>query len=114
MKKIRRLINMIRFDFIIGVIVLVFIGERSRLMAFFGGIFLLLSAVEFTLRFLCEIDERRKNGESYIYEEKGRRTLCQVRSKAGEKQPVSEVRAVTGSGTGGKGEIFLDEEKRRT
>lgn len=114
MKKIRRLINMIRFDFIIGVIVLVFIGERSRLMAFFGGIFLLLSAVEFTLRFLCEIDERRKNGESYIYEEKGRRTLCQVRSKAGEKQPVSEVRAVPGSGTGGKGEIFLDEEKRRT
>ena len=114
MKKIRRLINMIRFDFIIGVIVLVFIGVRSRLMAFFGGIFLLLSAVEFTLRFLCEIDERRKNGESYIYEEKGRRTLCQVRSKAGEKQPVSEVRAVPGSGTGGKGEIFLDEEKRRT
>ena len=114
MKKIRRLINMIRFDFIIGVIVLVFIGERSRLMAFFGGIFLLLSAVEFTLRFLCEIDERRKNGESYIYEEKGRRTLCQVRSKAGEKQPVSEVRAVPGSGPGGKGEIFLDEEKRRT
>ena len=114
MKKIRRLINMIRFDFIIGVIVLVFIGERSRLMAFFGGIFLLLSAVEFTLRFLCEIDERRKNGESYIYEEKGRRTLCQVRSKAGEKQPVPEVRAVPGSGTGGKGEIFLDEEKRRT
>jgi hypothetical protein len=115
MKKIRRLINMIRFDFIIGVIVLVFIGERSRLMAFFGGIFLLLSAVEFTLQFLCEIDERRKNGESDIYKAKGRGTLREVRGKAGEEQPFSEMRVMHSSGTGGKGEeVFLDEEKGRS
>lgn len=115
MKKIRLLINTIRFSLIVGIVILVFIGERSRIMAMFGGIFLLLSVVEFILQFLCEIDERRKNGESDIYKAKGRRTLCQVRSKAGEKQPVSEVRVMHSSGTGGKGkEIFLDEEKGRS
>lgn len=115
MKKIRRLINMIRFDFIIGVIVLVFIGERSRLMAVFGGIFLLLSVVEFVLQFLCEIDERRKNGESDIYKAKGHGALCEVRGKAGEEQPLSEMRGMHSNGARGKGkEIFLDEEKGRS
>lgn len=60
MKKIRLLINTIRFSLIVGIVILVFIGERSRIMAMFGGIFLLLSVVEFILQFLCEIDERRK------------------------------------------------------
>lgn len=114
MKKIRQVINAIRFDFIVGIIIFIFIGERSRLVAIFGGIFLLLSVVEFILQFLCEIDERRKNGESDIYKAKGRGTLCEVRGKAGKEQPFSEMRVMHSSGTGGKGEeVFLDEEKRR-
>lgn len=52
MKKIRLLINTIRFSLIVGIVILVFIGERSRIMAMFGGIFLLLSVVEFILQFL--------------------------------------------------------------
>ena len=76
MKKIRLLINTIRFSFIVGIVILVFIGERSRIMAMFGGIFLLLSVVEFILQFLCEIDERRKNGESDIYKAKAAAGLC--------------------------------------
>ena len=115
MKKIRLLINTIRFSLIVGIVILVFIGERSRIMAMFGGIFLLLSVVEFILQFLCEIDERRKNGESDIYKAKGRGTLREVRGKAGEEQPFSEMRVMHSSGTGGKGEeLFLDEEKGRS
>lgn len=115
MKKIRLLINTIRFSFIVGIVILVFIGERSRIMAMFGGIFLLLSVVEFILQFLCEIDERRKNGESDIYKAKGRGTLREVRGNAGEEQPFSEMRVMHSSGTGGKGEeVFLDEEKGRS
>lgn len=111
MKKIRLLINTIRFNLIVGIVILVFIGERSRIMAMFGGIFLLLSVVEFILQFLCEIDERRKNGESDIYKAKGRGTLREVRGKAGEEQSFSEMRVMHSSGKGE--EIFLDEEKGR-
>lgn len=121
MKKIRQVINAIRFDFIVGIIIFIFIGERSRLVAIFGGIFLLLSVVEFILQFLCEIGERRKNGESYIYKAKSRRALREVRGKVRGKQPVSEMRDMREAGSGEKGketgrnkkEIFLDEEKGR-
>lgn len=122
MKKIRLLINAIRFDFIVGIIIFIFIGERSRLVAISGGIFLLLSVAEFILQFLCEIDERRKNGESYIYKAKGRGALRGMRGEVGGKQPISEMQNMhrTGSAgkrkeTRGKGkEIFLDEEKGRS
>lgn len=105
MKKIRLLINTIRFSFIVGIVILVFIGERSRIMAMFGGIFLLLSVVEFILQFLCEIDERRKNGESDIYKAKGRGTLREVRGKAAkgghrmtDEQEIARIMELRGQG----------------